>query len=92
MGTSTSTLEENNADKDKLLRKAGPQLTQQEGQAVKKTFIAISGKEDRPVFEEAHLQVSVVNSITVRFWVHELFAVTKPEVLTIHIECEIGCT
>lgn len=57
MGTSTSTLEESNADRDKILRRAGPQLTPQEGQALKKTFVAISGKEDSPVYEEARLQV-----------------------------------
>lgn len=56
MGANTSS-EQDNSDKDRVLKKAGSQFSPEEGQAIKKIFVAIAGTDSRSVYEESHLQV-----------------------------------
>lgn len=44
-------------DRDRVLRRVSPQFSQDEGQAIKKLFVAIAGPE-RNVYVEASLKAS----------------------------------
>ena len=45
-------------DRDRVLRRVSPQLSHDEGQAIKKLFVSISGGPERREYEEANLKAS----------------------------------
>ncbi len=45
-------------DRDRVLRRVSPQLSHDEGQAIKKLFVSIAGGPERREYEEASLKAS----------------------------------